>query len=115
MLQCVAVRCSVLQCVAVRCRVLQRVAACCSVLQCTEHLVEIRSDEQKDGPFDRHDRHDCTHAAPWIRAVAVCCSVLRCVAVWCNAIVMTVSMQHRGPELLQDIQVYFGVLQRIAV
>ena len=34
MLQCVAVRCSVLQCVAVCCSVLQCVAVCCSVLQC---------------------------------------------------------------------------------
>ena len=34
MLQCIAVRCSVLQCIAVRCSVLQCVTVCCSVLQC---------------------------------------------------------------------------------
>jgi len=45
--QCVPVRCSVLQCVAVSCSVLQCVAVCCSVLQC----------------------------------VAVCCGVLQCVIV----------------------------------
>ena len=58
MLQCVAVRCSVLQCVAVRCNMLRRVsqrvawycivlhcvAVCCSVLQCVLHSFEYETD-----------------------------------------------------------------------
>ena len=62
MLQCVAVRCSVLQCVAVRCCVLQCVAVCCSALQCV--AVHCKA----------------------LQCVAVRCSVLQCVAACRNVL-----------------------------
>ena len=49
MLQCVAVRCSVLQCVAVCCSVLQCVAVCCSVSQCvagSDEGVEVQQERE---------------------------------------------------------------------
>ena len=66
MLQCGAVRCSVLQCDAACCSVLQRVAACCA--KSNVHLLE-------------HDASCKTTCC-----VAVCCRVLQCVAVCCSVV-----------------------------
>jgi len=76
-LQCAVVCCSVLQCVAVRCSVLQCVAVCCSVLQCVT-VVQICS----RGPSVSHTANHVMHSV--LQCVAVCCSVLQCVAVCCN-------------------------------
>jgi len=67
--------CSVLQCAAVRYSVLQRVAACCSVLQ-------------SNGSLYRHTHWGVCFgfsAQPFVN-VAVCCSVLQCVAVCCSVL-----------------------------
>ena len=75
MLQCVAVRCSVLQCIAVCCNVLlpresviwQSQLACCSVLQCVAVCCGVLR---------------CVAVCySVLQYVAVCCSVLQCVAV----------------------------------
>jgi len=100
--QCVAVCCSVLQCVAVRRSVLQWDAVCCSETQC---VAVRRSVLQWDAvccsetPFGCHLlrlQHTATHcntlqhtatrllcaASAWmccmLQRVAVCCSVLQC-------------------------------------
>ena len=76
MLQCVAVRCSVLQCVAVCCSVLQCVAVCRSVLQCVAVCC---------GVLQSHlgSNHELMLRAVGCVAecVAACCSVLQRVAV----------------------------------
>jgi len=59
-LQCVAVRCSVLQYVALYGSMLQCVAVCCSVLQCVAMLLR----------------------SGWPLLLRVCCSEVHGVAVW---------------------------------
>jgi len=65
--QCGAVRCSVLQCVAVRYSVLQCVTVCCSALQCVAVRYSV------------------------LQCVTVCCSVLQCVAV-CYSVLQCVTV-----------------------
>jgi len=96
-LQCVAVRCSVLHCVAVCCGVLRCVAVCCSVVQCI--CCENRQ---------------CS---------AACCSVLQCVAVYmlwkcfsvlqciCN-LSMSLSFTHTGRYTFSNGSVYVGEFAR---
>ena len=70
MLQCVAVRCSVLQCgnlsetavLGLQCCVAKRHVSCCSVLQ---YVAVCRSE---------------------LQCVVVCCSELQCVALCCSAL-----------------------------
>jgi len=62
LLQCVAVRCSVVHCVAVWCSVLWRGAVCCSVLQCGAVCCSL------------------------VQCVAVWCSALQYVAVSCSVL-----------------------------
>jgi len=69
-LQCVAVRCSVLQCVVMCYSVLQCVAVCCSVVSCVAaRYIVLR----------RNAVCCCV-----LLCVAVCCHVLRCGAPHCN-------------------------------
>jgi len=58
----------VLQCAAVRCSVLQRGAVCCRVLQCVA------------------GNGRTWHKLAQERPLAVCCSVLQCVAVPCSVL-----------------------------
>ena len=71
-LQCAAMYCSVLQCIAVCCSVLQCAAVCCSVLQCVAECCSV-----------------------W-QCIAVHCSVLRCVAVCCSVLQCVVYMYISG-------------------
>ena len=97
MLQCIAVRCSVLRCgadrevleyhvarwcvlqrAAVRCSVAQCVVVCGSVLQCVEEREALGYNKS---PLQR--------VAVWysvLQCVAECCSVLQCVAVCCSVL-----------------------------
>ena len=84
MLQCVAVRCSVLQRAVVCCRVLQSVAVCCSVL----HRVAI-----------------CCNV---LQCVAVCCNALQCV----DAIDYCASLCVWGKAGEQDRLNYTSFLQK---
>jgi len=68
--------CSVLQCVAVRCSVLQSVAVC---LQCV--AVNVL---QTPGSLAAAIRGDAFGIV--LQWLAVCCSVLQCVAVSCGAL-----------------------------
>jgi len=78
-LQCIAVRCSVLQLIKskadttakalVCCRVLQCVALCCIVLQCAAVCCSV------------------------LQCVVGCCSVLQCVAVCCNVLCVSIGVR----------------------
>jgi len=69
LLQCVAVRCSVLLCVAVRCSVFQSLAVCCSVLQCVGVCGRVL---QRVATWQRRQ---VTPSGIMLVCVAVCCSV----------------------------------------
>ena len=69
------VYCTVLQCVAVRRSMLQYDAVCCSVLQCVA--------VPKEGVYP----HECVAVCcSMLYFVVVCCSVLQCVAVCCSVL-----------------------------
>ena len=83
MLQCVAVRCSVLQCAAVCCSVLQCVAVWCSVLQCVAercNVLQCGCSVLQCAVLGIHVRvglKDVPHLFHISQVyVAVCCSVL---------------------------------------
>ena len=95
--------CSVLQCVAVRCSVLQTyihtwhlvlqsVAVCSSVLQCVQCVADVH-----------------THSAS---CVAVCCSVLQCVAVCCSVLHCVADIHTHS---VSCVAVCCSVLQCVAV
>ena len=82
-LQCVAVRCSVVQYVAVR--ALQCVAACCSVLQrvfCTT----ASSNRNSEKFVCRRVVQYSAVCYSVLQSVAVCCSLLQSVAVRCSVL-----------------------------
>ena len=81
LLQCVAVRCSVLQSVAVCCSELQCVAVSCSVLQC-----EAERQHKKDQAWPRQKTQTLV--------VAVFYRVLQCVAVQCSVLHCETERQH---------------------
>ena len=102
MLQCVAVRCSVLQCVAVCCSVLQCVAVCylhsvsasIQIYYLCIHIV-CRSVLQRASAyycelqcvtlyFSVLQCVVCFDVSQCVAVYAVCCSVLQCVAVCCS-------------------------------
>jgi len=106
----------VLQCVAVRNSVLQYVAVCCSV----------SSSDTNDGigtPMCVMNRVKCCSVLQCVavccsvlQCVAVCCSVLQCVAVCCSASVMNrVKCVVVCCIMLQCAAVCCSVLQCVAV
>ena len=85
MLQCVAVRCSVLQCVAVCCCV-------CSVLLCVAAIVTKRIMLRWEFETLSWKGSCCVGSENSRSCVAVRCSVLQCVAVCCCAFLCVVAV-----------------------
>ena len=87
MLQCVAVRCSVLQCVAVCCSVLQCVAVSCSVLQCIAVYCSVLLYCVARYNEDQSLQLRCVEFGDEVRSdmcmllcLEICCSAFQCVA-----------------------------------
>ena len=86
--------CSVLQCVAVRCSVLQ----CCNVLQCV--AVCCRG-------VCVFDVDDMIYSCSVLQCVAMCCRVLQCVAFCCSELQRVAVLQKVCVNDVQDVTYSF--------